>query len=353
MPSLVSHIRTHDATSKQDILLRVKRAMELAQWDKHVTGKKIFIKPNLLSDQLVPGQCTSPWVVEGVIQTILDKKPDAKLVMGDTDVATARQVERAARVWGIRDLCDTYKIPFVNLSKDDTVPVEVNGHVCSHIDIPKSIHDSDSMITLPVAKTHNVTVMTGALKNQWGCIPRFRHQYHPVTEWVIPEINKAVSPDFVLADATISMEHAGPRVGIPEVTHSLFASADLVAMDTALARFMGIDPYTVKYIANAERLGLGTMTHTYFGDPVPQHTFKPARLESTPIVYLEMQFRKIPGLKWLLFDTPLFHIPAWIAAHYNSHYWYYTKGRKYARNIIKDHPLFRQEFEELMARVQK
>ncbi len=345
---IVAHKRTLLALSKDDILEAVKNVMELANWQDHVSGNRIFIKPNLLSDQLIPGQCTSPWVLEGVVKTLKEHNPGLKILIGDTDVATSRQVERAASVWGVRHLCSKYNIPFVNLSKDKTVPVYVGGKIFDKINIPKSIHESDSMLTVPVAKTHNVTVMTAALKNQWGCIPRFRHQYHPVTDWAIPEINKAVSPDFVVVDATVSMEDAGPRIGIPKVTNSLFASHDIVAMDTCIARFMGIDPQRVDYILNAQAIDLGKMNYTVIGDPVQNHIFKPAILKSTPIVYMEMQFRKVPGLKWLLFDTPLFHLFAFIAARYNTHWWYYAKGRRHARELIRNNPLYKLEFEELM-----
>ncbi len=29
-------------------------------------------------------------------------------------------------------------------------------------------------------KTHNKTVITGAIKNQWGCPWMLRHNFHPV-----------------------------------------------------------------------------------------------------------------------------------------------------------------------------
>ena len=58
--------RKINAKSKECVLKAVKQTMDGASWKKHIKGKKIFIKLNCLSDQVVPGQCTSPWIFEGV-----------------------------------------------------------------------------------------------------------------------------------------------------------------------------------------------------------------------------------------------------------------------------------------------
>lgn len=337
------------AQKKEDMLNLVKEVMELANWKDFVFGAQIFIKPNILSNQLVPGQCTSPWVLEGVVKTVREAYPLARIIIGDTDVATTRQVEKAADVWGVYDICNKYYASFVNLSKDQTVSVKVNGKIFESINVPKSIYDSNSMITVPVSKTHTVTVITGALKNQWGCIPRFRHQFHDVTEWAIPEINAAVRPEFVVVDSTISMEDSGPRTGIPKITDMIFASNDLVAMDAALSQFMGINVESVKYIKNAQSIGLGTMSYKNIGDKIEINQFALPNIKKTPFVYLEMKFRKIPGLRKLLFNTPLFHVFAFITTFYNNHVWYYFKGRNYSLEIL-NHPLYKQEFEPLMKR---
>src|SRR3989344_3628878 len=175
--SIVSHVKLKER-SKQELLGNIRKAMEIAEWKKHINGRTVFIKLNLLSDQLVPGQCTSPWVLEGVLKVLTEN--GFSVVVGDADVATSRQAEPAAYRWGILDVCAKYGAQFVNLSKQETVTIPVNGEVWKEIPVPKIICESDARITLPVIKTHNVTTMTCALKNQWGCIPRFRHQFHGV-----------------------------------------------------------------------------------------------------------------------------------------------------------------------------
>ena len=323
---------------KEDLFDTVREAMELADWREHIKGKKLFIKVNALSDQVVPGQCTSPWFLEAVLEVL----KDFQIIVGDADVATSRQVERAARLWGYEDICKNRGIKFVNLSKEKTVRVNVDGFMFKQIEIPQVIAEADSVITLPVLKTHNVAKMTFALKNQWGCIPRFRQKYHMHLKYCIPDLNKALKVDFAVGDATICLEGNGPRTGIPKICNSVFASSDLVGMDSAASDFIKVG--NVEYLKYAEGLKLGDRNYELVGDVMIPHKFKPAIAVKHPIVGVELFLRKIPILNKIVFETPFFHIPAFFAAKYNSLVWYNFRGKKYAKDIIKKNKLYYDEF---------
>ncbi|MEM4267073.1 MAG: DUF362 domain-containing protein, partial [Candidatus Nanoarchaeia archaeon] len=263
-------------------------------------------------------------------------------------VATAKQVELSAKNWGYSKLCLKYKTRFVNLSKQRTLPVRIKGKIFSFLRIPKILFNVDSLITLPVVKTHNVAGMTCALKNQWGCIPRFRQKYHLILSHAIPEINMAVPTSFCVADASICLEDNGPVTGMPRVTNSFFASDDLVALDSAVAAFIGYDSSNFGYIVNSEKIGLGTRNFNIIGDKFVFFKFRPALACNHPIVSWELRLRKTKGLNKLLFETPLFKIPAWCAYKYNSVWWYNKYGKKYARRILRNYPLYREEFRGLV-----
>lgn len=164
-------------TTKQSVIDAVDKAMELAKcraFLKPLKGRtKVFLKVNLLSHQVVPGHCTSPYVLEGVISK-LRQMGNFDIYVGDADVATIKQVELAARNWGVIDICRKYGAKFVNLSKQPVKEVDFNGEIFKKIYVPQILADVDYIITMPVPKTHNVSTMTCALKNQWGCLPRFR-----------------------------------------------------------------------------------------------------------------------------------------------------------------------------------
>ncbi|MEK6974587.1 MAG: DUF362 domain-containing protein [Nanoarchaeota archaeon] len=331
---------------KEGVFKAVEKALKLANYKEYIKGPKVFVKVNLMSHQVVPGVCTSPWVVEAIVSKL--KSDGFNIVVGDADVATIKQLEKAAKNWGILDICKKYGAKFVNLSKQETIDVEIkNGKVLKKVHIPKILREVNSIITVPVLKTHNITLLTCALKHQWSCIPNFRHQYHTLTAHVIPEINKAVNVDFVLTDASICLEGNGPRTGIPKIVNSIFASDDLVAMDKAMCDFIGLDYKKVPYVENAEKIGLGTIRYKFVGDKVNKQKFIMPVLEEHPIVYAEMKLRNIPIISHLIFKTPLFKIPAWIASRYNTVWYHNTRGKQYVAQILKN-PLYREEFIDLI-----
>ena len=213
--------------------------------------------------------------------------------------------------------------------------------------IPKVILEADSIITVPVVKTHNVTTMSCALKNQWGCISRMRHRYHLVVDRCLAEINSFLKIDFIVADATICLEDNGPRVGKPKAMNTILASHDRVAMDTAVCKMMGINYLRVGHIIKSMKHGVGRDEYKLIGK-LPKTVFTPAKIENHPIVYVEMILRKIPVVSYLLFNTFLFKFPAFIASRYNSLWWYNLKGKRYAREVIKKNPIYESQFKRII-----
>ena len=341
----VSHVRVRGYTG-DDVFRAVKQAMELAEWQKHVKGDSIFIKPNCLADILVPGVCTSPWVVESVIKVI--QKPGRNIYVGDANRCTANQVEKASRIWGIKDVCRRTGAKWVNLSKQKTRKVRLSGEVFKQLDIPKILLDVDCMITIPVLKTHNITGMTCSMKNQWGCIPTFRHNYHLFADKCIPELNSVLNVTFAVCDATICLEDRGPLVGKPKYVGSVLASSDRVAMDSAGCKIMGFNPQKIGHIMYAQKIGLGKTEFKLEGDPIENHRFKPSVIEKHFIVHMEMKLRKIPLINTLIFKTPLFSFFAFIVGIYNSVYYYHFQGKKYRKRLFRQSALARNEFYKLI-----
>jgi len=338
----VSHIRIRESVQEA-----VSRIMELADYRKFVRGS-VFLKLNLLSLQVVPGQCTSPYVLEGILKRLREDGFD-EIYVGDANVATVRQVMRAAKRWGVLELCKKYGIKFVNLSKEKRV--KIDSKLFGKIGIPKILLDVDSIVSVPVLKTHNVAEFTCSLKNQWGCLPEVRHNYHLVLDKCIPEINKIVKPCFSIVDASICMEGSAPVTGKPIIVDSVFASNDLVALDSCCADIIGINRggrRRIDYVKNAEKSGLGNSNYEIVGDPIKRFRFKPGIARNHPIVFWELVFRRTPVLKWFLFKTPFFKIPAFIASRYNSFFWYNLKGKRYARDVLKKSKIYEEEFGKLI-----
>ena len=255
--------------------------------------------------------------------------------MGDTDLAAAEHLKKAFEVWGYREVCEKYNIKFFNLAKAKSKKIYL-GKYLGYQEIAEILLDSQ-IITLPIGKTHCLTTITGALKNQWGCVPRVRHQFHPVADYAIPEINKSLNVVFCLMDGTITMEENAPRTGIPKITNFIMASKDRVAIDSALATIFGFDPKKIGHIVNSAKEGLGNIEFQILGDKKDFKPFNvlPPNPNRQPIFFWEMLLRRIPILKQILFDTPIFSFLAWMATTYNTRIWFKKKGLTYVKAIWK------------------
>jgi hypothetical protein len=101
--------------------------------------------------------------------------------------------------------------------------------------------------------------MTGALKNQWGCLPQERHRYHGVVHAALADLNRALRPRFAVMDATVCLEGDSPKSGRPRIMDLVLASADLLALDAVAATLMGFDPPRVEHLRECAEAGLGTL----------------------------------------------------------------------------------------------
>ena len=115
--------------------------------------------------------------------------------------------------------------------------------------------------TLPTLKTHGTIVFTGALKNQWGCIPRYdRILLHKYLHGLIGQVNAIRPVTLALMDGLVRMQGRGPINGYPIDLNVLLASRDPVALDATAMRLIGLEPATSRHVVDAERIGLGTLS---------------------------------------------------------------------------------------------
>src|ERR1017187_2381543 len=156
------------------------------------------------------------------------------------------------------DVCRRTGATWLNLSNERTVRVDrPDNVVLKRIDVPWVLRDT-LLITVPVMKTHAKTGLTGALKNQWGCLSKMRHEYHLVLDDALADLNSVVRPHLSLMDATIGLEGNGPKSGHPRVADRILCSTDPVALDTVQAQIMGLDPAAIRHLGLCAARGIGT-----------------------------------------------------------------------------------------------
>ena len=302
----------------------VLRALEEAGWEDWIDdGADVALKPNLGWDKPLPGAISAPWVVEGVILALRQRA--GSLVLVESDQVVMRS-EDALRASGLDRVCRRHRVPFVNMSHHPVVPVrDPARHILRDVRLPE-ILTRTQLVTLPVLKTHNKTVLTGALKNQWGCLETLRHEYHLVLSEALADVNTLVQPRLAVMDGTVGLEGDGPKAGIPREMGVVLASANLVGLDAVAARLMGVDPSSVDHLRWCADAGLGSISGFDIRGLDPDEVavrFRPAHHNA--VSWLELVLRR-SALRRLVFRTPLFLLMCWGARRYYD-VWNLTVGR--------------------------
>jgi uncharacterized protein (DUF362 family) len=305
--------------------------MELARWTDYLSpGADVAVKPNLGWDKLIPGAISAPWVVEGVILAIRERVGRVFLVESDQVVT---DVERTLRLTGLDRVCRLHGVEWCNMSRGTTVRVRDDGRpVLRDVNLPEILTRTE-LVTVPLLKTHNKTTVTGALKNQWGCLETLRHTFHLVLPEAITDVNVLVQPRFAVMDGTIGLEGNGPKSGRPREANLVLASANLVGLDATAARLMGFEPAGIAHLVRAAGAGLGALEDVeVVGSAVSAlcQRFAPAR--HNPVSWLELLLRR-SFLRRLVFHTPLFGLACWGTRRYYD-LWDLTVGRAHRRRVF-------------------
>jgi uncharacterized protein (DUF362 family) len=330
---------------KNNVQEAVKEAMELIGWRNFISPQaEVSLKLNLGWDLFLPGAVSAPWVVEGVIQTIKDYVSQIYLVESDQVLVNC---EKALRQTHLSFLTEKYKISFINMSKGKFVEVKNPRHfVLKKVLLPEILTRTE-IITLPVMKTHGRTTITGAIKNQWGCLNKLRHQYHLQVDQALVDINKLVRPKLAVMDGTVGLEGNGPKSGIPKIANLVLASADLVALDTVASQIMGFKPEKIKHLqlCAREKLGCANLKQIKIVKKykkLPSLKFKPGK--NNAIAKLEILFRRSSFFKKVIFQTPLFSFCCWLAKVWYF-LWYYVllKGIRQKNKVLR-HPFYGKQW---------
>ena len=223
-------------------------------------GERIVMKPNLLIGSS-PEKCvtTHPSVFKAVGRML--KGAGASVCYGDSP--SFGKCEPNMRRSHLKQAGDELDIALADFD---------SGRATSHKDallvksfvVANGVLDSDGLVNLPKLKTHPLTRFTGAVKNQFGCIPgTLKSQYHVKLAdpydfaTMLVDLNTLVRPRLWVMDGIIAMEGNGPRSGKPRQLGVLLFSSDPIAIDATASRIIGLDPEFVSTSKAGEQAGLG------------------------------------------------------------------------------------------------
>ena len=229
--------------------------------------EKILLKPNWIM-AVPPERCatTHPVVFRAVCEIF--QSAGADLCYGDSPGrgTTEDEALEAAKTTGFLEVGAELGIPLADFLHGREVDTGSRMFY-----IANGALDSDGIISLPKLKTQGFLKLTGAVKNQMGCIPgRRKGAYHRELERpadfarMLIDLNMFLKPRLYIMDGIMAMEGNGPMNGDPKKMNVLLFSTDPVTLDATVCRLVDINPeysYTVS-------LGMQAGHGTYISDEI-------------------------------------------------------------------------------------
>jgi uncharacterized protein (DUF362 family)/Pyruvate/2-oxoacid:ferredoxin oxidoreductase delta subunit len=239
-------------------------------------GKRVLVKPNILGP-FPPerGVTTHPQLVRAVVRQLLRR--GAEVMVGDNPgVGGYGTNERAAKVSGIVSAslgC------FVNLAQG-VVREKIKSRFVNEVGFSRMVLEADLIISLPRFKTHSLTQLTGGIKNTYGYIAGGdKSRLHTLAlgtrqfSELVVDIFAHRPPHLTIVDGLTAMEGEGPSSSELRPLNRLIASYNAVAVDSAMARIMGLKEADVFQIQFAKEKGLYRGAQIE-GDASPLPNFK-------------------------------------------------------------------------------
>jgi len=273
-------------------------------------GEKILLKPNLLKASL-PEKCvtTHPLFFKAVAKVLRDF--GVQLVYGDSP--GFGKPEKVAQRAGLKEVADEMGIPFVDFENGKEVFAS-NTYRSKRLFIANGVLEADGIVSLPKFKTHQLTGITCAVKNQLGCIPGLKKaELHVIFSnpesfsQMLIDLNLIIKPRLYIVDAIDAMEGNGPGAGKRYNLGLIVISDDPVAIDSVLSYIVNIDPQEIPTNKWGEILGLGVSRLEdieVIGDSI--ENFRTLSFNTSSVSRIGMgNLASIPFLRRLLIRKPV------------------------------------------------
>jgi len=225
--------------------------------DISLTGRRVFLKPNMVEYELDTAINTHPRVVAGA--AIACRRAGASEVLVGEGPGHRRDMEYLLTSTGLSDQLREQRIRFVDLNHDDVaiVPLQSWFTGLKELALPVSLLDSDFVISLPKLKTHHWAGITCSMKNLFGTVPGAVYGWpknplhvHGISNSIL-DLTATIRPHFAIVDAVTGMEGDGPIMGRPRFLGFIAMGSDPVAVDATCARVIGLDPEKIDYLKPA------------------------------------------------------------------------------------------------------
>ncbi len=213
---------------------KLEKIFPLIEINGNIRGKRVLVKPNLISSWGPPLACTDPGFIIAVVHWLVAH--GASVLVGDSPAF-------GTTAWVLRYLgahleLDRLGAKVIEFSTPKAVTL-ANGH---KITVAAEALDCDLLVNIPKIKAHNQMYMTMAVKNIFGIVKGTRksllHMRHGGSHrqfaGIILDLLDLLPEHVAIVDGITVMHIAGPLRGKSLELNCVAASKNPLSVDTAL-----------------------------------------------------------------------------------------------------------------------
>jgi uncharacterized protein (DUF362 family) len=226
------------------------------------SGDDVIVKPNICVNYRTPeyAATTNPAVVATLVSLCLEAGARQVRVM-DTpfpgiSAEAAYQVseidQAVEAAGGVMEVMSPVKFL--------TTPIP-DGLDLTEWEVYQDVLDTNVLINVPIAKTHNLARLSLGIKNLLGVITK-PNQMHSNLGQRAADLASLVRPTLTVVDAVRIMTAGGPTGGslnYVQQADTVIASHDFVAADAYAATLFDLTGADIAYVKAAADMGLGTL----------------------------------------------------------------------------------------------
>jgi uncharacterized protein (DUF362 family) len=231
-------------------------------------GQRVVIKPNVVADHglrngiYTGGVVTDLGIMRALIEILLPLA--SKVIVAEGASINRAETSKLFEHYGYDKLVDLdpSKVSLVDLNTDKLIRKSVPGgkRMLSR-EIPVTLENADTIINVPVMKTHFAALASLSIKNLQGAIPPIeKYMTHFFGLWQnLINIHHLVKPKLHIIDGLTAQENFGPVYGTPKTMNLIIGGTNPVAVDAVTMRIMGLDPALSPPVQLAHMQGLGSI----------------------------------------------------------------------------------------------
>ena len=273
-------------------------------------GEKILLKVNNLAGDIPEKAVTThPSVLNATIKVFL--KNNISIFYGDSP--GFEKPANGLTKSGLKQIGDRYNLELGDFENGKAVEYP-QAMVCNKFNIANACLEADGIINLSKMKTHGLARITGAVKNQYGCVfglhkAGFHVKYPNAITFskMLVDLNNLLKPRLCIMDAIVAMEGNGPRGGEPVSMNCIIISTDPVAVDATFCRMININPSFIPTNKYGKLSGLGNYDLKdidYVGEPWKSFVSKKFKVDRTPVGASVLRSAS-PAIRNAFYDKPV------------------------------------------------